>query len=101
MAELRSSPDPTRWSVAQIVAHLADAELVFAYRLRSILASPGTAIAAYDQNHWSDSQIFALGCPGFILSRRAYDVLFFPFLPCCNIPYVHAGSLRFGPARRQ
>ncbi|HET7696910.1 MAG TPA: DinB family protein [Vicinamibacterales bacterium] len=55
-AALQRSPGPGRWSAAQIVAHLADAEIVFAYRLRMILAAPGTAIQAYDQDAWSRVQ---------------------------------------------
>ena len=54
--DLQRSPAPGRWSVAQIVAHLADSEIVFAYRVRMILASPGTAIQAYDQDAWSRVQ---------------------------------------------
>ena len=54
--DLQWSPQPGRWSIAQIVGHLADSEIVFGYRVRSILASPGTAIEAYDQDRWSDSQ---------------------------------------------
>jgi len=54
--DLQWSPEPKRWSIAQIVGHLADSEIVFGYRVRSILASPGTAIEAYDQDRWSDSQ---------------------------------------------
>lgn len=55
-AGLQRSPAPGRWSVAQIVAHLADSEIVFAYRVRMILAAPGTAIQAYDQDAWSRAQ---------------------------------------------
>lgn len=55
-ADLRRSPEPQRWSVAQIVAHLADSEIVFAYRVRMILSSPGVAIQAYDQDAWSRAQ---------------------------------------------
>jgi hypothetical protein len=55
-AELRRSSGADRWSVAQIVAHLADSEIVFAYRVRMILASPGVAIQAYDQDAWSRAQ---------------------------------------------
>ena len=50
---LRRSPEPGRWSVAQILAHLADAEIVGAYRFRMILAAPGTAIQAFDQDDWA------------------------------------------------
>lgn len=51
--DLRWSPSPSRWSIAQIVAHLADAEVVGAYRFRMILAAPGTAIQAFDQDVWA------------------------------------------------
>jgi tRNA-binding EMAP/Myf-like protein len=54
--DLQWAPDAGRWSIAQILAHLADAELVFGYRVRTILASPGTRIEAYDQDRWSLSQ---------------------------------------------
>jgi methionine--tRNA ligase beta chain len=51
-ADLRWTPTPGRWSIAEIVAHLGDAEIVGAYRMRAILAAPGTPIQAYDQNDW-------------------------------------------------
>jgi tRNA-binding EMAP/Myf-like protein len=54
--DLRARPSPDRWSIAQIVAHLSDAEIVHAYRVRMILAAPGTPIQAYDQNDWSRAQ---------------------------------------------
>ena len=54
--DLRWSSSPERWTVVQILAHLADSEIVFAYRVRMILGSPGTAIQAYDQDAWSRSQ---------------------------------------------
>lgn len=51
--ELHWPPAPGRWSVAQIVTHLSDAEVVGAYRFRLVLAQPGTALQAYDQNDWA------------------------------------------------
>ena len=54
-ADLRKRPAPDRWSIGEIVAHLADAEIVIGYRLRLILGSPGTSIAAYDQDRWVTS----------------------------------------------
>jgi tRNA-binding protein len=44
---------PGRWSIAQIVTHLSDAEVVSAYRFRAILAAPGLAIQPFDQNDWA------------------------------------------------
>ena len=56
VADLQVVPRPGQWSIAQIVSHLADAELVFAYRVRRILAAPGSAIEPFDQNDWVSSQ---------------------------------------------
>lgn len=50
--KLRKRPAPDRWSVAEILAHLADVEIVIGWRMRSILGDPGTAVQAYDQNAW-------------------------------------------------
>ncbi len=55
-AELQRQPSPGRWSIAQIVSHLADSEIVFAFRVRQILAAPGGPIQAFDQDAWVDSQ---------------------------------------------
>jgi hypothetical protein len=52
-AKLRKRPAPDKWSVAEILAHLADAEVVASWRLRSILGAPGTQIQAYDQESWA------------------------------------------------
>jgi tRNA-binding protein len=54
--DLRWTTSPNRWSIAQIVAHLADAEIVGAYRIRMILAAPGTPLQAFDQNEWARTQ---------------------------------------------
>jgi DinB superfamily len=54
-ATLRKRPAADRWSVSEIAAHLADAEIVIGYRLRLILGSPGTPIVAYDQDAWVTS----------------------------------------------
>ena len=51
-AKLRKRPAPEKWSAAEILAHLADAEIVASWRLRSILGAPGTPIQAYDQEAW-------------------------------------------------
>ena len=53
--DLRRRPAADRWSVSEIVAHLAEAEIVIGYRLRLILGSPGAPIVAYDQDRWLTS----------------------------------------------
>ncbi len=56
---LKKKPAPGKWSVTEILAHMADAELVTGYRMRSILGAPGTSMAAYDQDKWAESQNYA------------------------------------------
>jgi len=51
--QLARRPAPTKWSIQEIVAHLADDELVGAYRIRLILSAPGTEIQAFDQDRWA------------------------------------------------
>jgi hypothetical protein len=50
---LSRQPAPGKWSVCEIVAHLADDELVGGYRMRMILSAPGTDIQAFDQDVWA------------------------------------------------
>ena len=51
-AKARKRPAPGKWSIAEIVAHLADTELVGGYRIRAILGAPGTTIIGFDQDAW-------------------------------------------------
>jgi hypothetical protein len=52
-AKLRKKPAPGKWSAAEIVAHLADCEIVVGWRMRQILGAPGTPIQAFDQDAWA------------------------------------------------
>lgn len=52
-SKLRKRPAPGKWSVAEILAHLADSEVVRGWRMRQILGAPGTPIQAYDQDTWA------------------------------------------------
>jgi hypothetical protein len=46
-------PAPGKWGAAQIVAHLADCELVFGFRLRQTLAEDAPIIQPFDQDKWA------------------------------------------------
>jgi len=52
-AKLRKRPAPGKWSAAEILAHLADCEIVVGWRMRQILGAPGTSIQAFDQDAWA------------------------------------------------
>jgi DinB superfamily len=54
-AKLRKRPAPGKWSINEILAHLADSEIVLGFRMRMILAVPGTPITAVDQDSWVTS----------------------------------------------
>jgi hypothetical protein len=58
-AKLRKRPASDKWSVGEILAHLADAEIVGAFRMRLILGAPGTPVAAFDQDAWVTSGHYA------------------------------------------
>jgi hypothetical protein len=50
---------PGKWSVAEIAAHLADAEVAIAWRLRQILSNNAIPIQAYDQDAWASALDYA------------------------------------------
>ena len=51
--ELSRQATPDQWSVVEILAHLADSEIVGAWRFRSVLAADAVPLQAYDQNAWA------------------------------------------------
>jgi hypothetical protein len=51
---LTTRPAVGKWSVLEIVAHLADAELAFSWRIRNAIASPGVALAWWDEAVWAE-----------------------------------------------
>jgi hypothetical protein len=56
---LAARPSAGKWSVVEIVAHLADAELAFSWRIRNAIASPGAALSWWDQAVWAESLGYA------------------------------------------
>ncbi|MDF1545754.1 MAG: DinB family protein [bacterium] len=46
-------PGESEWTVREIVAHLADAEIHGYIRLRTLLAEPGETVKPYNQNAYS------------------------------------------------
>src|SRR5262245_36342891 len=57
--QLTQRPAPGKWSVAEIMAHLADAEIVLSWRLRQTLSSNGVAIQPFDQEVWATTFDYA------------------------------------------
>lgn len=49
----RKRPAPDKWSIAEIVAHLADTEFAMGWRVRMVLGQPGEPIQPFDQDAWA------------------------------------------------
>jgi hypothetical protein len=54
-ARLTRRPARGKWSVADILAHLADDELVGGFRMRLIVGAPGTPVQGFDQDRWAET----------------------------------------------
>lgn len=52
-AVLAYKPAPDKWSIQQILGHLADVEIVYSYRIRQIIADKKPVIAPIDQDDWA------------------------------------------------
>jgi uncharacterized damage-inducible protein DinB len=50
---LNRIPAPGKWSIRDILSHLADCEIVFAFRLRQALAEHHHVIQPFDQDAWA------------------------------------------------
>jgi hypothetical protein len=50
---------PGKWSVRQIIAHLADVELVLAMRMRLVIAQDNPVLTAMDQEAWARNLDYA------------------------------------------
>jgi hypothetical protein len=52
---INKAPALGKWSPREILAHLADAEMVFAFRYRQALADDNHVIQPFDQEKWAKS----------------------------------------------
>jgi DinB superfamily len=71
--QLTRRPAPGKWSAAEIIAHLADAEIAISWRLRQVLSTNGAHLQAYDQDAWASTFDYARRDPRQSLER--YRVL--------------------------
>jgi uncharacterized damage-inducible protein DinB len=69
---LAARPAPEKWSVTEILAHLADVEIVQGVRLRMILGASGTPLQGFNQEVWAAFSEYASHDPR--LSLEAYKV---------------------------
>jgi hypothetical protein len=51
--QLKWKPEPGKWSIAEILAHLADAEIAGSWRMRLIIGASGITVQPFDQDAWA------------------------------------------------
>jgi hypothetical protein len=94
-------PAPGKWSAAEIVSHLADCELVFAFRLRQTLAEDSPVLQPFDQDKWAVNYagIPAAEALAAFTAMRSWNLrLFSTALPsAANRPVTHPerGTMTF------
>ena len=52
-AQLLHRPAPGKWSIHELVCHLADTEVANAWRYRKVLAEDEVGLTAWDQDRWA------------------------------------------------
>ena len=57
--QIRTPEAPGKWSIAHMLRHLADSEIVWGWRMRLILAQDRPTITGYDQDQWADRLHYA------------------------------------------
>lgn len=57
--QLRRPPEDGKWSIAQIIHHLSDSEIVLGFRLRMAIAQSGAPLQAMDEKLWANGLGYA------------------------------------------
>ena len=68
-SDLRRPEAPGKWSVLDVLCHLADSELVYGYRLRMIVAEDEPSLVGYDQDRWAQRLRYDARDPNLELER--------------------------------
>jgi hypothetical protein len=66
-SELDFVPGPGKWSVRQIIGHLADSEIVGAMRMRQVIAEDRPTLQWYDEKAWSERLDYARRKPSHMI----------------------------------
>lgn len=74
---------PGKWTVRQIISHLADAEIAFAFRLRQAAAEDHHVIQPFDQDAWAApyTKLDVSAAVDTFAAVRQWNLLFVGALP--------------------
>jgi uncharacterized damage-inducible protein DinB len=75
--KMEAAPAPGKWSVREVLAHLADCEIAFGFRLRQAFAGQ-SQLQPFDQDAWARSycSYSADAALATFAALRAWNVLF-------------------------
>ena len=75
---LTRPPAPGKWSIRDILCHLADCEITFAFRLRQTIAEAHHLIQPFDQEAWTSAynELDAHDALDSFASLRRWNMLF-------------------------
>jgi DinB superfamily len=68
-AQLRQPTRPGKWSITQILQHLADSEIASGWRIRQILAHDRPTLTGYDQDLWAERLRYDQADPNLALEQ--------------------------------
>jgi uncharacterized damage-inducible protein DinB len=72
-AEIETRPGEGKWCVREIIAHLADCEIAWSWRLRQVFGEDHVAIQPFEQDAWAkvyDAYSFEMAWATFKALRR-------------------------------
>jgi uncharacterized damage-inducible protein DinB len=92
-SRLEWRPAPGKWNAREILCHLADCEIAFAFRLRQTLAEPHHVIQPFDQEKWAGTYggLTAQSALSAFSSLRDWDLALISTIPpdAMNTPVTH------------
>lgn len=65
---LRYKPAPDKWCILEILAHLADMEILYAYRMRQMVADKKPVLAVIDQDDWARNLVYTEESPAELVA---------------------------------
>jgi uncharacterized damage-inducible protein DinB len=71
--ELQRPERPGKWSALEVLQHLADSDLVWAYRMRLVVAEDRPTLTGYDQDRWASQLRYGAVAPDQALEQ--FEVL--------------------------
>lgn len=86
-------PGPGAWSIAELAAHLVDCDLVFADRMKRVIAEDGPVLQGFDENLWmtrlNSGRMPVDDAAGLLAANRLWMI---PILRrCADADFARAG----------